>query len=196
MTITVIGTAKTRGLRPLWVLEEIGLAYDQEAEFPRSDRAFELNPLGTVPILLDGDIKITDSIAMLYYLSDKTGQLTFPAGTQERADLDARINFLTTDLEAPLWVKAKHSFVLPEEDRVIEAKAPAQAEFHRAEARFATLLGDSEFLVGDRFTIADIVAGHLARWATNDGTGIENPIYAAYFERLKTRPSWQRANEK
>lgn len=194
--LTLLGTSKTRAVRPIWLLEELGLEYTQEMEFPRSDRVNEVNPLGTVPVLITEDVVITDSIAMLYYLSDREGRFTFPAGSGNRATLDSRINFLITDLEAPLWAMAKHSFVLPEEDRRPEVKQPMRDEFHRAETRFETLLADGPFLMGEDFTIADIVAGHIARWAVNAKVSLENEAFATYFNNLQTRPAWIRAQEK
>ncbi|MEM1302522.1 MAG: glutathione S-transferase N-terminal domain-containing protein, partial [Pseudomonadota bacterium] len=76
MTYTVIGSARSRAFRVLWALEELGVPYEHLAEGPRSDKVFELNPLGKVPVLLDGDEAITDSNAILHYLADKHGGLT------------------------------------------------------------------------------------------------------------------------
>ena len=195
MTITVIGTAGTRAIRALFLLEELGLEYTHEKEFPRSERVRAVNPLGTVPVLITDETIITDSVAILYHLSDRDGRMTYPPGSAQRATLDARINFLTTDLEAPLWALAKHSFVLPEEDRDAAVKPAMRAEFHRAEARFAELLGDGPWVMGEDFTIADIMAAHIARWAVNAKLGLENKVFEDYFARIQERPAWRRANE-
>ena len=195
MTLTLLGTAGSRAIRPLWLLEELGIEYTQEKEPPRSDRVRQVNPLGTVPVLITDEVTITDSVAILYHLSDREARLTYPAGSAQRAQLDSWINFLTTDLEAPLWALAKHSFVLPEEDRDPAVKPAMRAEFHRAEDRFAALLGDGPWVMGEDFTIADIMAGHIARWAVNAKVGLENAAFAAYFDRIQERPSWVRAHE-
>ena len=193
--LTLLGTAGSRAIRPLWLLEELGLEYTHEKEPPRSSRVRDVNPLGTVPVLITDETVITDSVAILYHLSDREDRLTYPAGSAKRATLDSRINFLTTDLEAPLWALAKNSFVLAEEDRDPAVKPAMRAEFHRAEDRFEQLLGDGPWVMGEDFTIADIMTGHLARWAVNANVGLDNAALSAYFDRVQARPAWIRAHE-
>ncbi len=72
---TVIGPVKSRAMRVLWMLEELGEAYNHIDAAPRSDEARTYNPSGKVPALIDGAEVLTDSMAILTYLADKHGKL-------------------------------------------------------------------------------------------------------------------------
>ncbi|MEO0863627.1 MAG: glutathione S-transferase N-terminal domain-containing protein, partial [Pseudomonadota bacterium] len=81
----VIGTAKSRAFRVMWMLGELGQDYEVTPAMPRSEEIMAHNPLGKVPALKDGDDVLTDSVAIITYLADKHGALTAPAGTIARA---------------------------------------------------------------------------------------------------------------
>lgn len=191
--LTVFGGARNRGQRVLWALEEMGLDYEKKGVMPHSEEITAISPLGTLPVLVDGDTVVHDSVAILSYLAAKTDQLSAPDGTPERARIDAAINFCTTELEAPLWMAARHSFILPEDQRHPEAKAIARAAFTRAEDRFVKLLGDRPYLAGDTFTIADIVAAHCANWANAAKFELRTRTFLDYAERMTARPAFRRA---
>lgn len=190
--LTVVGTAPSRTFRVFWALEELGLPYARESEHAQSDAVFALNPLGQIPILKDGDTVLTDSLAILHYLADRNGGLTFPPGSVERAHMDARINFLLTEMEAPIWLMARHGFVLPKDRRVPGLRPMCEADFAYGEGKFARLLGDAEFFAGDDLTLADIIAGQIASWARGAKITLQ-PTTAAYLARMESRPAWQRA---
>ena len=161
---TVIGSIKSRGFRVMWMLEELGIAYEHSPVGPRSDEANKYNPLGKIPVLLDGDEVLTDSVAIMTYLGDKHGQLTAPAGTPARARQDALTFWLIDELDAILWTYAKHAFVFPEDRRVPEIKDSQKAEFERSAALLSTRL-EGPFLMGDQMTHADILAVHCLNWS-------------------------------
>lgn len=193
--LAVYGTIPSRTFRVLWALEELGMDYRFEVTRPQSPEVLALNPLGQVPVLVDGDAVLTDSLAIINYLADRAGELTYPTGTAERALMDARINFVLTEMEAPLWLMARHGFVLPEDQRVSGMRDVAEPDFARGTARFVRLLGTSEFAAGDRFTIADIVAGHVLNWARNAKVPVEGQALA-YLERMSGREAFKRAASK
>ena len=85
---------------------------------PHSDEVFKHNPLGKIPVLLDGETALTDSVAIMTYLADKHGRLAAPAGTKARAQQDAITNFLIDDLDNTLFQMSKHSFGYPEDLRL------------------------------------------------------------------------------
>ena len=190
MTLTVVGPVRTRAFRVLWCLEELGLDYTHLDARPHSEPVNALNPLKQVPILQDGDAVVTDSTAILHYLSDREGRLTLPPATPARGLMDARIGFLMTELEVPLWMTARHRYVLPEDMRRPEVFGALEADFAIAEGRFARLLGAAGFFGGDAFTIADIVAGHCLSWATNTGFELRKPASRDYLDRMRARPAW------
>lgn len=191
--LTVIGASGGRTFRVLWLLHELGQEFIHDPARPRSPEMFAVNPLGQAPALRDGDYVLTDSLAILHYLTDRAGQLTSPAGTPERALLDARINFVLTEMEAPIWLMARHGFVLPEDQRHPGMRAVAESDFARAEAKFEMLLGDAEFLAGDNFTIADIIAAHTLGWAEGAKMTLTSAAVKDYLARMQARPAWVKA---
>ena len=188
MTLTVIGPTATRTSRVLWCLEELGLPYDHQIARPHSPEINALNPLKQVPVLKEGDTILTDSTAILYHLSDRENRLTYAPGTRQRAHMDARIAFLLTELEVPLWMRSRHTYVMPENLRHPEIFPLLDTDFRHANKKFDTLLGDADFFAGDNFTIADIIATHCIFWATDfhEITGKAR----SYLARQKNRPGW------
>ena len=124
--------------------------------------------------------------------ADRNGQLTYQPGTPERALMDARINFVLTEMEAPIWLMARHGFVLPKDQRTPGLRPLCEADFARGEAKFAGLLGDGEFFAGGRLTLADIIAGQTLSWARNAKVPLADTS-TAYLARMEARPAWQRA---
>lgn len=190
--LTVIGPKMGRTVRVIWTLEELGVPYRHEEARPHSGDMYAVNPLGQAPALRDGETVLTDSLAIINYLADRAGALTFPVGTPARALMDARINFVLTEMEAPIWLMARHGFVLPKEVRAPGMRAVAEADFARAEAKFETLLGDSDHFAGDTFSLADIFAADMARWAEQAKVTLTSPVFRAYAERMMRRPAWAR----
>lgn len=93
----------------------------------RSREAYALNPSGKVPILTDGDVRITDSAAICVYLADKHADKGMGAspGLAGRAEMDLCMHFAQLEFEAPLWNKLRHRFLLPEAVRVDVGPAAA-----------------------------------------------------------------------
>ena len=152
----VIGHPRTRTMRVLWMLEELGEPYEIEPAYPHSDPIRAANPLGKVPALMDGDAALTDSVAIVTYLADKHGRFTAPAGTIARAKQDAMTQFCVDAIEGALWTAAKNSFANPEEHRCADIKRVCVYEFEKAIASLDQMLGDKEFVMGDAFTVPDI----------------------------------------
>jgi glutathione S-transferase len=190
---TVIGSPKSRTLRVLWLLEEMGLDYEHEPVAPRSNLVTEHYAVGKIPVLLDDGVALTDSSAIMTYLADKHSALTYPAGTQERAIQDGHLHFLLDEFDACLWTAARHSFVLPETLRVPEIKKSLIWEFERSQQRFVDRLGSGPFLMGQTMTIADIVAAHCGGWAITAKFPITEPVFRDYIDRLRARPAFGRA---
>ncbi len=194
--LTLIGNTKSRTFRVLWMLEELGLEYEYQPQMPRSDAVRALNPLGKVPVLTDGDAVLTDSTAILIYLADKHGKLTFPAGTLDRARQDSHTFFVLDELDACLWTAARHSFILPEERRLPAVKESLRWEFERSQKHFVDRLGSGPWLMGDTFTVPDIVAAHCGGWAINAKFPVTEPAFRHYIDRARERPAFKRAAAK
>lgn len=193
MAYKVIGPTKTRSFRVMWMLEELGEPYEHIPHPPRSDEARTFNPTGKVPALVDGDAVLTDSMAILTYLGDKHGKLTAPAGTLARARQDAMTFWLVDEFDAILWAAAKHSFILPEDQRVPAIKDALKAEFSASATQLAARL-DGPFLMGDEITIPDILACHCLNWAVGANFPRVDDKLFAYAKNLRTRPAFQAAS--
>ena len=189
---TVVGPSRSRALRVLWMLEELGEPYEHIPAPPRSEAARRHNPLGKVPALIDGTDTLTDSMAILTYLADKHGKLTAPAGTIARARQDAMTFWLIDEFDAILWAAAKHSFIFPEEQRLPAVKDALKEEFSASAAILSRRL-DGPFLIGDDITIADILACHCLNWAIGAKFPRVDEKLFAYGQNLRQRPAYQAA---
>lgn len=188
---TVIGKQLTRCYRVLWALEELGQEYDLNPALPQSPDVLALNPSGKVPILVENGETITDSTAIITYLADKHGQLTAPAGTLARAKQDAVTHMLLDELDAVLWTAARHSFILPEDKRVPEVKDSLKWEFARSLNRLEARM-QGPYLMGEDFTIADIICTHCLNWAYSAKFPLENKALLEYSKRMRSRPAFQK----
>ncbi|MBW4706569.1 glutathione S-transferase family protein [Roseobacter sp. YSTF-M11] len=189
----VIGTTKSRAFRVMWLLHEIGEPFDHITALPRSEEAVRFNPTGKVPSLIDGEAVLTDSVAIMTYLADKHGKLTAPAGTVARARQDAMTLWLIDEWDAILWSAAKHSFVLPEEQRMPAIKASLKFEFERSTTQLSNRL-DGPFLMGDQITIPDILACHCLNWAIGAKFPRTDDKLFHYAKSLRERPAFQAAS--
>lgn len=188
--LKVIGNPMTRAGRVLWTLEELGLDYEIVPASPHSDAIRAVNPLGKAPSLVTDEGAINDSYAIMQYLADREGKLTHPAGSYARARQDSIAFFTLDQIEGPLWMAAKHSFVWPEAMRVEAVKAPCREEAARGFVALGKLLGDGPYATGEMFTIADILIGHCANWARAAKVALpEEGEVAEYLARLAARPA-------
>ncbi len=189
---TVIGSSQSRAARVLWMLEELGQPYEHVPANPRSPGVARFNPAGKVPVLVEDGTPITDSTAIIQYLADKHGALTFPAGTLDRARQDSLTQFLLDEFDAALWMAARHSFVLPEELRQAAVKDSLKWEFSRSQATLVARMG-GDFLMGGQMTVPDILLTHCGVWARVAGFPVSEPKLEAYLKRLQARPAFLRA---
>ena len=189
---TVLGSTKNRTLRVIWTLEELGVTYNQVVGDPGSAEVKALNPTGKVPALIVESEVFPDSIAIMTFLSDRHNALTFPAGSVERLRMDGHIQFLLEEFDNLLWVAAKNSFINPVDHRTPEVKPVLKWEFERSLQRLEErLLG--EFLMGDAFTIADILAVHCLNWAFTAKFPDASEALKAYAKRCRGRDAYKRA---
>lgn len=191
-----VGSQGSRVIRVLWMLEEIGQTYEIEAAKPQSPEARKYNASGKVPALVTGDLVLTDSAAICVYLAEKHPEAGMASrNLEERALIDSWMHFAQAELEAPLWNKLKHRFILPDELRVDVGRWTGW-EFTREAKALARRLGDREFALGDRFTAVDVILGHIGFWARGGKFEIPSGAVNAYFDRMLSRPALQRARER
>ena len=186
----VIGNTNTRTLRVLWAMKEIGLKYEHVQVNAQSVDAKKFNISGKVPTFDANGVNIADSTAIVTYLADKYNQLTFPAGTIERAQQDSFTQFILDELDSILWTAARHSFVLPKEMRVSELKDTLRWEFARSLKILESRMGSGPNVMGEEFTIPDIILTHVGGWARVAKFDIPDGKLRDYFRRQIKRPAY------
>jgi glutathione S-transferase len=192
--------AGARSLRPLWALEEMGLAYELEIlKFPPrifNKEYLEVNSLGTVPFLLDGDTRMTESSAICQYLVDRYGQYEFGLRPQDR-EYGAYLNWLhhaDATLTFPQTLTMRYYYLEPTPEK--QAVGDDYAKWFIARLRrLDSHLENHEYLVDGRFTVADIAVGYALYLACALHLDERlQPQTRAYLERLQARPAFKRAN--
>jgi glutathione S-transferase len=188
------GFGPTRSLRALWGLKEL----DADFEFvPVNLRAGEhrhpdflrLNPAGKVPVLVDGDLVLTESAAIVLYLAEKyRDKGLLPSDLHERAQAYRWIMFAMTELEQPLWRIARHTFLYPEAKRSPAEIALAREEFVAMVAVLERHMHGREYIVGNRVTVADCVTAYVIDWANEQHLIDDCPQLRAYLQRMYARP--------
>ncbi len=190
----VYGRIPSRASRVIWLLEEIGQPYEHIDAGPRDPQVVALNLSGKIPVLMDGDAVISDSSAIMTYLADKHGALTYAAGSPERAEQDSVFHAILDELDATLWVSARHTFILPEDKRVPQVSETAKWEFdqslQRIEKRFK-----GPFVMGDQMTIADILLSHCLSWAKGVKFPINSETLNAYNKQMRDRSAYRKLAE-
>ncbi len=199
----IYGYPSTRSTRVLWAAEEVGIEYefipiDLGKGAGRQPDYLQINPGGKVPALVDDGIILTESAAICTYLGERFPEsgLVPAAGTIERARYLQWCFFVIGELEQPLWTLAKHTFALPPAQRVPEVKATARWEFERAADVLAAGLGDREFILGARFSAADILIAHTLGWAKSADASFPQPNLGTYLERVSSRAALTRARQR
>jgi glutathione S-transferase len=201
--VTVYSAPNTRAIRVIWVLEEIGVKAEiKSMPYPPRKHApdyFAVNPTGMVPLLIDGEVRLSESMAICDYLATKHGSpLVVPPNDPERPQFLQWLWYGESTLMTPF----SRLNIVRQVERQFERKGPevdaiiAGARDHVAE-RLKMLeqrLEGRDFLVAGRLTLADISVSyplHLVGML-----GVDNllgPRSVAYRERLRARPAHQRA---
>ncbi len=190
---------ETRSFRPLWALEELGIPY-RPIFLPFPPRALDksylaVNPLGTIPFMVDGDVRMTESSGICHYLATRYGPSSLALGPDE-PEYGSFINWLyfsDATLTFPQTIVLRYRQFEP--GRADQAAADYEKWFYGRLKIVEAALTDREWLCGDRFTIADIAivyALYLGEHIVGLGSGY-GPNVRSYLKRASARPAFQRA---
>src|SRR5262245_12823425 len=125
----------TRSIRVRWTLQELGVEFEPipvnlVTGENRHPEFLNINPAGKIPVLVDRERVLTESVAIVLYLAEKyPDQGLLPAGLNERAEVNRWLLFAATELEQPLWRITRHTALYPEEQRLPGDVTLATAEF-------------------------------------------------------------------
>ena len=198
--LTLYHCASARSFRPLWALEEIGLAYDLKMlpfppRFLKRDY-LELNPLGTIPLLIDGDTRMTESAAICEYLVSKYGPSPLAVTVDEPA-YGAYLNWLhlgEATLAFPQTIYFRYSILEPDEKKNPQAAADYARWFLARLRAVESVVESSEWLCAGRFTVADISVGYALMFAQSTGLSAQFSLpVIGYWARLQKRDGFRRA---
>jgi glutathione S-transferase len=200
MTITLYHCMSARSFRPLWALEEMGLPYTL-VMLPFPPRALarsylDINPLGTVPALFDGDTAMTESAAICHYLASRHGPSPLNVEPGE-ADYGAFLNYLhfgEATLTFPQTLVLRYGRFEPAERQQPQVVADYSKWFLARLKSLEARLSEHQTLCAGRFTVADISVGYACLLAQHLGLAASfTPAVAAYWQRLCQRPGFRRA---
>jgi glutathione S-transferase len=197
--ITLYHAFNARSFRPLWALEAVGAPYELKMlPFPPRVLAKDylaINPLGTIPALIDGDLRMTESAAISQYVADRLGQGTLAVAPGD-AEYGAYLNWLhfgEATLTFPQTLVLRYRQF--EKDRAPQV-ADDYAKWFLARTRAVGPALDKGFICAGRFTAADISMGYAFMLAGRIGLGDDLPQPAkAYWARLQQQPSFGQAME-
>ncbi len=191
---------QTRATRPRWILEELGIPYELEkVDVTKGEQRLptymKVHPLGVVPALDDDGFTMFESAAIVMHLADKFPDkgLAPAAGSKERAEYYQWILFAMTELENPLIDILQHTRFLPEAERQPAAIEKASKRFKTVATALQERMQNREYLVGDRFSAADVVVGGVLVLGNALGQLGDHPALQAYLKRLMERPAAQKA---
>lgn len=186
--------APTRSIRARWMLQELGVEFEGiSVNLPsgehRRPEYLELNPAAKVPVLVDGDLVLTESVAIVLYLAEKYPDRGFiPADAKVRGDFYRWILFAVTELEQPLWRIARHTALYPEVDRLPADAALARRDFMPMAAVLENHMKGRAYVSSDRVTAADFVVAYTLDWAGEAQLLGDFPTLGSYVERMYARP--------
>jgi len=181
---------KSRSTRVLWALEELGAPYELVVMAPedrRSDEHRTRHPLGRVPVIEDDAGHLFESAAIVLALADRHDGLNFPLGSRERELVYQWVLFAVTEVER--WIADAR-------DGESDPERAAQAAERIASAGTVVdeALRGHEFIVGDRFSAADIILSAALAWAGSFGLLDHHPEVDRWLDALDERPARAIAN--
>lgn len=196
--LTIYGKRLTRAGRCLWALEELGLPYrciplDPSRGETRSDDYLSLNPVGKVPLLLDGDFALRESLAINAYLVAQQPTPLWPDDARTRARIGQWSCWAATEVEF-------HFTVMVRELRRAAGGTPDAAVIEGCLGAIGTtlevleqaLLEDGPYVAGDAFTVGDINTAFPILGIAPRLDMTRFPAVAGWLARCGARPAWQR----
>lgn len=186
----------SRGRIIRWMLEEVGQPYQtvvlDYASTMKGAEYLKINPMGKVPAIKHGDTIVTECAAICAYLADAFPQanLAPAAGSKERGPYYRWLFYAAGPVEAMTSNHAMGWVAPPDKQRMFG--------YGSREAVLDTLeqaVTGQEYLVGNRFSAADLYLGAHIGWGMQFGTLEKRPAFETYFARLAARPAAKRANE-
>ena len=190
ITLYEYGPSRSKQVR--WTLLELGLEFRsvEGVDILHSEQLKQVNPMGKVPaVMIDGE-PLFEAAAICTYLADLNPEkkLIAPSGTRERALHMQWVSFALSEMEAYLWSNARNTFVIPEENRITALFKQNAKAFISAARVLNKVFEDTNYIVGNRFSVTDILLGFTLNWGNGVKLLEQTPKLQEYLARLKERP--------
>jgi len=202
--ITLWGTGTIRVLRVHWALKELGLTYRTEPVHPRNgdtltERYTELTPKQKIPFLTDGDLRLSESAAIVHYLFDRYGEgkdVFRPESAEDKGRSNEWCYFVMSEIDAhSLYVIRRHRYLEDIYGPAPEAVASAEEYCLKQMTAVTPRIAEADpYLFGDRISAADILVASCVEWAIDYGIALAPPCLE-YLERTRARPAYLEARE-
>jgi glutathione S-transferase len=203
LTVWEVGTSRT--MRVHWMLEELGLEYECHPIQSRTgetltDEFRRLNPRQKIPVLRHGSLVLTESAAIIQYLSEtfaNSQEVYVPSETAGRARLHEWCYFIMSELDAgSLYVVRRHDGLKQIYGEAPTAVASAKSYFlHNVDVMAARIGSDGSYLFGEKLSAADILLMTCLDWAVSCGISLPEPV-SHYRQRAALRSAYQAALKK
>ncbi|MDP3194797.1 glutathione S-transferase family protein [Tabrizicola sp.] len=207
---TLYGVFRSRASRPIWLLYELDAAFEHvpviqayrlkdaratDAPFNTASPGFlKVNPIGQIPAYVDGDLVLTESLAITNHIARTRGGALAPQTPAEAAHLDQWTLLAVTSIEGPAL--EIQTITGQGGDKTAEGQAAISicaAKLRRPLARLEEHLSAHGYLLGDRFTVADLNLAECLRYAQGHPTLLaEFPAVKAWLDRCQSREAFQR----
>jgi len=184
----------TRSIRVRWTLQELGVPFEAVtvnliAGEHRGPEYLKINPAGRIPTLIDGDLVLTESVAIVLYLAEKyPDKRLVPTDLAQRAELNKWLLFAVTELEQPLWRISHHTALYPEDRRLPAEVVLAREDFAPMARVLEEHMKGREFVVGNSVTVADFVLAYTLDWANEIRLLDDCPRLRGYMTKMYARP--------
>ena len=185
----------TRSIRARWVLQELNVPFEaitvDMMKGEHQQPAFlKINPAGKLPALVDGNLVLTESMAIVIYLAEKYPEKgLIPADLKGRAEFHKWILFTATELEQPLWRISRNTNLYPEEKRQPTEIDRAAEDFKPMAEVLDKHLDGREYVVGERVTAAYFALAYTLDWANEAMLLGDFPRLQSYMTRMYQRPA-------
>jgi glutathione S-transferase len=178
------------------LLEEIGVPYNYHRVNLREpgvkQEFLAINPAGRVPFLIDGDVRLQESIAINFYLAEKYAPQLWSSDLATRAQIYSWSLWAMTNLQPEVMRVARHVMFFPAEHRSAYETEAAKANTQKLLDELERGLAGAPFLVGGALTVADINVASVVNLAAAFQAGTLGAQTKVWLDALKARPSWQK----
>jgi glutathione S-transferase len=197
--IIFYGAPMSSAARTHWMLEEVGVPYEYKRLSIRDGDTkkpefLKVSPGGKIPVIQDGSVTLTESMAINFYLAEKYGKGLMPTDPVERARVYEWTFWAMSNVQ-PLFLEILlNTMIRPEAERDPQAVTRAREQIPQYLALLNDALKGKDYLVGNRFTVGDLNAASVL--GLGAFVGVDLAAYAnaqAWLTRVQSRPSFAKS---